>query len=89
MQFLIKDGYIGTIYAVGEPEYIGSMPIRQDLEILPADPAVNGWTIGKCVSINGNKYLRLLGKYLKKKGLTSEDQLTEQEIEKLYSKCEF
>ena len=81
----IEDGY----YAIGQPEYIGAFPIREDIEILPADPTVKGWTIGKCVSINGNKYLRLLAKYLKKKGKTSEDELSDDEIEKLYSKCEY
>lgn len=82
------DGYIGDVYMVSEPEYIGCFPIRQELEILPADPTVKGWTINKWVNIDGNKYLRLLSKYLKRKGLTSEDQLTEIEIEKLYYKCE-
>jgi hypothetical protein len=65
------------------------MPIRQELEIIPADPSVKGWTINKVVGINGNKYLRLLAKYLKRKGKTSEDELSPEEIEKLYSKCEF
>jgi hypothetical protein len=83
----IEDGY----YAVGEPEYIGALPIRQDLEILHDEnmPPVKGWIIEKCVSINGNKYLRLLAKYLKRKGKTSEDELSTEEIEKLYSKCEY
>lgn len=84
------DGYIGdTYYSIGETKYIGCMPIRQELEVLPADPTVKGWTIEKIVSINGNKYLKLLSKYLKRKGLTSEDQLTEEEIQKLLSKCEY
>jgi hypothetical protein len=81
----IEDGY----YSVGQPEYVGCFPIRQDIEVLPADITVRGWTIGRVVSINGNKYLRLLGKYLKRKGKTSEDQLSPEEIEKLYSKCEY
>ena len=83
------DGYIGNVYSIGEPEYIGCMPIRQEIEVLPADPTVKGWTIEKIVSINGNKYLKLLAKYLKRKGLTSEDQLTKEEIDNLCSKCEY
>lgn len=28
----------GTIYIAGEPEEIGTFPIRQEIEILPGDP---------------------------------------------------
>jgi hypothetical protein len=73
----------------GKPGIQTNFIIRQELMILPADPTIRGWKVEKCVSINGNKYLKLLNKYLKKKGLISEDQLTETEIEKLYSKCEY
>lgn len=85
-----KDIKPGTIYIASEPEYVGSFPVRQELEVLPAShPPTPGWTIEKVVSINGNKYLRLLAAYLKKTGKESEDDLTEEEIEKLYSKCEY
>jgi hypothetical protein len=30
----------GAIYQVSEPEYIGSFPVRQELEILPLDPNI-------------------------------------------------
>lgn len=83
----MTDGY----YAVGEPQFIGCMPVRQELEVLHIDdlPPTKGWTIGKTVSINGNKYLRLLSKYLKKVGKSSEDELSPEEVGKLYSKCEY
>jgi len=86
MPHAIKDGY----YFVGEPEYIGQFPIRQELELYPdgIHPEVKGWTINKVVSINGNKYIRLLNKFLKKTGRSSEDDLSAEEIEKLLSKCE-
>ncbi len=38
----------GVIYTVGESEYIGAMPIRTDIEILPADDSSQkaiGWTV--------------------------------------------
>ena len=78
-------------YVSSEPEYIGAFPIRQDLEILPAATGepVKGWTVKEWVSIDGNKYLRLLAKYLKKVGKESEDDLTQAEIKALYKKCEF
>jgi hypothetical protein len=81
----IEDGY----YACGEPEYIGCMPIRRDIEVLHDKdmPPVKGWFVKECVSVNGNKYIKLLAKYLKKVGKTSEDELSAEEIEKLYSKC--
>lgn len=85
-----KDIKPGEIYITSEPEYVGSFPVRTELEVLPAShPPAQGWTIQKIVAINGNKYLRLLSKYLKKTGKASEDDLTEEEIEKLYSKCEY
>lgn len=82
----IEDGY----YWSSEPEYIGALPIRQDLEVLQIqNPPVRGWTVLEVVSINGNKYLKLLAKYLKKVGKTSEDELSGAEIEKLYKKCRY
>jgi len=28
---------VGTVYGVADPEFVGVMPIRQDIEVLPAD----------------------------------------------------
>lgn len=81
---MVKDGY----YWAGEPEFIGSFPIRQELEILPQSPPVKGWTVKKVVSVNGNKYLRLLAKYLRRVNASSVDDLSQDEIQKLLSKCE-
>ena len=78
----------GTIYQVSEPEYVGSVSIKQEIEEFPLYPPVQGWTVGEFVSIDGNKYLRLLSAYLKKVGKESEDDLSKDEIEQLYSKCE-
>ena len=40
-----KEGPLpGMVYSVSEPEYFGSMPIRQELETIPNDDKV-GWTI--------------------------------------------
>lgn len=77
-------------YSSSEPEYIGSFPIRQDLEIIPSimGERTKGWTIKKIIGINGNKYLILLKEYLKKVNKESEEDLTEAEIEALLKKCE-
>jgi hypothetical protein len=80
----IEDGY----FSIGKPEYIGSFPIKQELEILPVDPTIKGWTVNKWISIDGNKYIRLLNRYLRKIGKISENELSKEEIEKLLSKCE-
>lgn len=84
---LIPPGNIYT-YTASNPEYIGSLPIRQDKNIIPSDSPVKGWIVKKWVSIDGNKYLRLLSDYLKKVDKKSEDDLTAEEVESLYSQCE-
>lgn len=76
----------GIIYKVDDPENMGVFPIRK--EILPSDTPVKGWTVKKWVAIDGNKYLRLLSDYLKKVDKKSEDDLTSEEVENLYSQCE-
>jgi hypothetical protein len=41
----------GEIYSVGDPEFIGNIPIRQEIEVLPADEPkeikieMHGWII--------------------------------------------
>lgn len=47
----------GSIYAVADPEFVGVMPIRQDIEVLPADEPKQlklGWVvseeIGLCIA---------------------------------------
>jgi hypothetical protein len=48
-QSLLNGGKItpGMIYAVSEPEYIGAMPVRTELEVLPKNIAPSkGWTFG-------------------------------------------
>lgn len=47
--YLNDDGSIkpGTIYMASEPEFVGAMPIRSEIEILPADECKTfklGWT---------------------------------------------
>lgn len=77
-----------TIYTISSSEYIGRLPIRQEESIIPSDPPVKGWIVKRWVAIDGNKYLRLLSDYLKKVDKKSEDYLTAEEVENLYSQCE-
>ncbi len=78
----------GQIIILTPEEFIGNSPIRTELAVMPHDPSVKGWVVKEHISVDGNKYLRLLKKYLKRKNKTSEDELSREEIEKLYSKCE-
>lgn len=42
----------GTIYGVAEPEFVGVMPIRQDIEVLPADEPKQlklGWVVNETI----------------------------------------
>jgi len=44
----------GTVYACADPEFVGVMPIRQDIEVLPADepkPLKLGWVVSEEVGI--------------------------------------
>jgi hypothetical protein len=44
----------GTIYAVADPEFVGVMPIRQDIEVLPADEPKQlklGWVVSEIIGI--------------------------------------
>ncbi len=43
-----------TVYAVADPEFVGVMPIRQDIEVLPADEPKQlklGWVVNEIVGI--------------------------------------
>jgi hypothetical protein len=44
----------GTVYALAEPEFVGVMPIRQDIEVLPADEPKQlklGWVVSEIIGI--------------------------------------
>ena len=44
----------GTVYACADPEFVGVMPIRQDIEVLPADEPRQlklGWVVSEQIGI--------------------------------------
>lgn len=44
----------GTVYGVAEPEFVGVFPVRQDIEVLPADEPKQlklGWVVNEIVGI--------------------------------------
>jgi len=44
----------GTVYGVADPEFVGVMPIRQDIEVLPADEPKQlklGWVVNEVIGI--------------------------------------
>jgi len=44
----------GTVYACADPEFVGVMPVRQDIEVLPADEPrrlMLGWIISEIIGI--------------------------------------
>jgi len=44
----------GTVYSASDPEFVGVMPIRQDIEVLPADEPRQlklGWVISEIVGL--------------------------------------
>lgn len=44
----------GTIYGCADPEFVGVMPIRQDIEVLPADEPKQlklGWVVSEIIGI--------------------------------------
>jgi hypothetical protein len=57
----------GGLYAVSKPELCGTIPVRQDIVVLPADPVKSlsrGWTITEVVgtvayNVRGLKGLRI------------------------------
>jgi len=44
----------GTVYGLAEPEFVGVMPIRQDIEVLPADEPKQlklGWVVNEIIGV--------------------------------------
>lgn len=44
----------GTVYGLADPEFVGVMPIRQDIEVMPADEPKQmklGWVISEIIGI--------------------------------------
>jgi hypothetical protein len=44
----------GTVYGCADPEFVGVMPIRQDIEVMPADEPRRlslGWVISEIIGI--------------------------------------
>ncbi len=44
----------GTVYGAADPEFVGVMPIRQDIEVLPADEPKQlklGWVVSEIIGI--------------------------------------
>ncbi len=45
---------VGSVYGVSDPEFVGVMPIRQDIEVLPADEPKQlklGWVVNEIIGI--------------------------------------
>jgi hypothetical protein len=45
---------VGTIYGLAEPEFVGVFPVRQDIEVLPADEPKQlklGWVVNEIVGV--------------------------------------
>jgi hypothetical protein len=45
---------VGTVFGVADPEFVGVMPIRQDIEVLPADEPKQlklGWVVNEIIGI--------------------------------------
>ena len=44
----------GTVYAVADPDFVGVMPVRQDIEVLPCDEPKQlklGWVVNEIIGI--------------------------------------
>lgn len=44
----------GTVYGISDPEFVGVMPVRQDVEVLPADEPKQlklGWVVNEIIGI--------------------------------------
>ena len=44
----------GTIFATADPEFVGVMPIRQDIEVIPADQPRQlklGWVVSEIIGL--------------------------------------
>jgi hypothetical protein len=45
---------VGTVYACADPEFVGVMPVRQDIEVLPADEPKRlslGWVVSEEIGL--------------------------------------
>ena len=45
---------VGTVFGAADPEFVGVMPIRQDIEVLPADEPKQlklGWVVNEIIGI--------------------------------------
>jgi len=45
----------GTIFALADPEFVGMMPVRQDIEVMPADEPKRlslGWVVSEIIGIS-------------------------------------
>ena len=45
---------VGSVFGVADPEFVGVMPIRQDIEVLPADEPKQlklGWVVNEIIGI--------------------------------------
>lgn len=45
---------VGTVYAAADPEFVGVMPVRQEIEVLPADEPKQlklGWVVSEIIGI--------------------------------------
>ncbi|KKK46751.1 hypothetical protein LCGC14_3162110 [marine sediment metagenome] len=45
---------VGSVFGVADPEFVGVMPVRQDIEVLPADEPKQlklGWVVNEIIGI--------------------------------------
>ena len=45
---------VGTVYGVADPEFVGVMPVRRDIEVMPADEPRQlkiGWVVSEEIGI--------------------------------------
>lgn len=45
---------VGTVFAVADPEFVGVLPVRQDIEVLPADEPKQlklGWVVSEIIGL--------------------------------------
>jgi hypothetical protein len=44
----------GVVYGAADPEFVGVMPVRQDIEVIPADEPKQlklGWVVSEIIGI--------------------------------------
>lgn len=45
---------VGSVFACADPEFVGIMPVRQDIEVMPADEPKRlslGWVVSEIVGV--------------------------------------